>query len=158
MTIRRMTAADEQAVSELLCACYRWIAGPEGYTEEQTGFLLKERGSLETVQRESREQQYLVACRGESLLGMVAVSGNVITKLYVDPASHRGGIGRALFEAAVESVRAAGFESVTLGTTPATVPFYEALGMRVGGHKDHTSGIFSGRRTMLMEKALLPKA
>ncbi len=158
MTIRGMTAADEQAVSDLLCACYRWIAEPEGYTAEQVGFLIEERGSLETVQRESREQQYLVTCRGESLLGMVAVSGNLITKLYVDPASHREGIGRALFEAAVEAVRAAGFETVALGTTPATVPFYEALGMRVDGHKDHTSGVFSGRRTMLMEKTLQPKA
>ena len=158
MTIRGMTAADEQAVSELLCACYRWIAEPEGYTEEQVGFLLKERGSLETVRRESREQEYLVACRGESLLGMVAISGNQITKLYVDPAFHREGIGRGLFEAAVETARAAGCESVFLGTTPATVPFYEALGMRVGGHKDHTSGVFSGRRTTLMEKALPPKA
>ena len=158
MTIRGMTAADEEAVSDLLCACYRWIAEPEGYTEEQVGFLLSQRGSLETVRRESRGQQYLVARRGTSLLGMVAVSGDQITKLYVDPACHGKGIGRALFEAAVETARAAGFKRIFLGTTPATVPFYEALGMRVGGQKNHTSGVFSGRRTMLMEKALHRKA
>ena len=158
MTIRGMTAADEQAVSDLLCVCYRWIAEPEGYTEEQVGFLLSQRGSLETVRRESREQQYLVACRGESLVGMVAVSGNQITKLYVDPAYHREGIGRALFEAAVAIIAAAGFDRAILGTTPGTVPFYEALGMSVSGHRDHTAGVFSGRRTILMEKALRREA
>jgi ribosomal protein S18 acetylase RimI-like enzyme len=152
-----MTADDEQAVSDLLCRCYRWIAEPEGYTEEQVAYLLSERGSLETVRRESREEQYLVACRDGVLLGVVAVSDDVVTKLYVAPEHHGGGMGRTLFDAAVETVRASGFQRVSLGTTPATVPFYEALGMRVAGHKDHVSGVFSGRRTMLMEKSLPPK-
>ena len=105
MTIRQMRGDEELAVSKLLCDCYRWLAPVEGYTPEQTVALVDERGSVSTVHAESRQQLYLVACEGELIVGMVAVSGNVIAKLYVAPEHHGRGIGTALFDVAESRVR-----------------------------------------------------
>jgi ribosomal protein S18 acetylase RimI-like enzyme len=154
MTIRPMNGHEELAVSALLCECYRWLAPVEGYTREQVAFLLEERGSLRTVQTESRNQLYLVACENDTIVGMVAVDGNVIAKLYVAPGNHGRGIGGALFAAAETCVMNAGFDRMTLGTTPNTVAFYEGRGMSVAGQKHHASGVFLGRYTVLMEKVL----
>jgi ribosomal protein S18 acetylase RimI-like enzyme len=157
-TIRRMGPRDELAVSLLLCECYRWLAAVERYSPQQLDFLIAERGSLKTVQVESRGQLYLVACRDETIIGMVAVAENVITKLYVASEHHRQGIGTALFDAAEASVRDAGSDQMTLGTTPSAVAFYERRGMRVMGHRLHHAGVFCGRETVLMEKTLRAQA
>ena len=154
MTIREMREPDQSAVSALLCDCYRWLAGVEGYSAEQVEYLVVERGSLVTVRSESRDQVYLVACEGEIIVGMVAVAGNLIAKLYVAPAYHRRRAGTALLNEAEARVRAAGFDRMNLGTTPSAVGFYEARGMFVAGRKLHSAGVFCGRETVLMEKAL----
>ncbi len=41
-----------------------------------------------------------------------------------------------------------------LGTPPSTVGFYEARGMSAVARKVHRRGVFFGRETVLMEKAL----
>jgi hypothetical protein len=42
-TIRRMTEADDGIVSELRAAGYQFIAGPDGFTDEQLQQLLQDR-------------------------------------------------------------------------------------------------------------------
>lgn len=154
MMIRRMKSGEELAVSELLCECYRWVGSVERYSQRQVAFLVEERGSLRTVQEESRDQSYLVACSGDTVVGVVAVAGGVIAKLYVAPLHHGEGIGTALFEAAEASAQEAGFSRLTLGTTPHAVGFYERRGMSVAARRLHDAGVFRGRETVLMEKAL----
>jgi GNAT superfamily N-acetyltransferase len=58
-----------------------------------------------------------------------------IWALFVDPAHHRRGIGRALFEAACDTLRKAGHRTALLTTEPGTRAerFYRAAGWRVVG-------------------------
>jgi ribosomal protein S18 acetylase RimI-like enzyme len=153
-TIRPMEEEDLPAVSALLRRCYRWLAGPEGYAPAQVEFLVTERGSAETARRESREQTWLVACEDGGVCGLVAVAGNEVARLYVGPDRHRRGIGASLLAAAEAVVARAGHDTMSLGTTPLTAPFYERLGMTVAGRRPHATGVFAGRETVLMEKAL----
>jgi GNAT superfamily N-acetyltransferase len=154
MKIRQMKEDEINTVSELLCACYRWLADREGYTPEQLEFLVHKRGSPETVRHESRKQLYLVACIGGAILGMASVSGNEVTKLYVEPGSHGQGIGAGLLAAAETAIRRAGFDRMFLGTMSGAVPFYEAMGMTVSGTKRPSSGPFGDREVVLMAKSL----
>jgi len=149
--IRLMRESEIADVSELLRECYTWLGDREGFSAEQVEFLTSERGSVETIRRESREQEYFVAEDEAGLSGMIAVSGDEIAKLYVKPSCHRRGIGRKLFEAAEARIRAAGHARVTLGAFSSAVPFYEKMGMRVTGRKE-TGGRMSGSVVTLMEK------
>jgi predicted N-acetyltransferase YhbS len=133
--IRPMRESEIGEVSELLRESYTWLGKCEGLSAKQVEFLITERGSVETIRRESREQKYLVSGDGAGLTGMIAISGDEITKPYVRPSCHRRGIGRKLFEVAEACIMAAGHDRVTLGSFPSAVPFYERMGMRVTGRK-----------------------
>jgi len=154
VTIRFMGDDDVLAVAELLGKTYRWLGQREAFTAEQVEFLVSKRGSLECVSRESRNQLYFVASVRGDIVGMVAVSGNEITKLYVLPAHHRTGIGTELFAAAEAVVRGAGYDRLTLGAFRTAVPFYAAMGMSVTGRKPHGRGPLEGLSVTLMEKEL----
>lgn len=148
-----MTEADAVEVSELLRASYTLLGEREGLSPQQTHFLISERGSLECVRRESRSERYYVARDGGSIAGMVAASGDRITKLYVSPNRTGEGIGRSLFEAAEAVIRTEGHTRATLGAFPTAVPFYERMGMSVVGHTAGT-GVLEGLTWVLMEKEL----
>jgi ribosomal protein S18 acetylase RimI-like enzyme len=138
-----MNEDDRAAVSSLLCECYRWLGERERLTADQIEFLVSKRGSLECVTRESRTQLYLVASEEDEIVGMVSVSGNEITKLYVSPACHRKGIGRQLFIEAESAIRDSGHRDLMLGAFPSAVPFYRAMGLSVTGRKPGALGAFS---------------
>ena len=140
-------------VSDLLCESYAWLGKREGLSGPQVDYLVSERGSPETVRRESRKQQYLVADDGIRLTGMVSVSGSEITKLYVRPAFMGCGVGRGLYEAAEALIASGGHTRVSLGAFSSAVAFYERMGLRAVGHKAAT-GALSGLTIRLMEKPL----
>ncbi|MFQ5630952.1 MAG: GNAT family N-acetyltransferase [bacterium] len=144
-----MTEEDIPRICEILYASYRWLAEREGFSPDELKGLIETRGSEETVRNESKSELYLVACKNRTIAGMVSVKENEITKLYVDPAHFREGIGAALFCAAEKHIAANKYSEMTLvaiGETP--VPFYEAMGMSVIGYKkDH-----SGRKVAIMKK------
>jgi GNAT superfamily N-acetyltransferase len=148
-----MQEADIPEVSKLLVSSYGLLSRLEGLSPKQARFLVSERGSEECVRRESRSQDYLVVRDADGILGMVAVSGETITKLYVSPEHQREGIGRSLYEAAESLIRRRGHARVTLGAFPSAVPFYRRMGLSVTGHKD-ASGALRGLATALMEKEL----
>ena len=60
-----------------------------------------------------------------SIMGIIAVSGNNIEELWVQPECHRQGIGTALFNHAQQSVRKEGCAQLTVSTTGYGIPFYE---------------------------------
>ena len=153
MTMAPMQEADIPEVSKLLVSSYGLLSRLEGLSPKQARFLVSERGSEECVRRESRSQDYLVVRDADGILGMVAVSGETITKLYVSPEHQREGIGRSLYEAAESLIRRRGHARVTLGAFPSAVPFYRRMGLSVTGHKD-ASGALRGLATALMEKEL----
>lgn len=148
-----MEEADAPEVSRLLADSYRLLAGREGLSPKQTEFLVKKRGSLACVRRESRSQEYIVARDTGGIVGVVAVSGDTITKLYVSPERVGRGVGRALYEAAESLIRARGGRRVVLGAFPTAVPFYARMGLSVVGHKEATGGL-EGLTIALMEKEL----
>jgi GNAT superfamily N-acetyltransferase len=148
-----MMQSEIAAVSELLHESYSWLADREQLTSEQFEFLITERGSAESIERESKEQQYIVAVDGADLTGMVAVFGDLITKLYVHPSWFGRGIGRELYEAAEAIIAAEGHARVRLGAFNSAVPFYRHLGLHVTGHK-RPKGPHEGLVFTLMEKSL----
>jgi hypothetical protein len=86
VNIAPMTNADLDEVSALLRTCFNWLADLEGFTPAQRAFLTGERSSVQTVREESKTRPHLVA-RGDggTLLGMSAIRGNELARLYVDP-------------------------------------------------------------------------
>jgi GNAT superfamily N-acetyltransferase len=153
MNVAPMTRADATEVSELLQTSYALLQEREGLSQEQTDFLKSARGSLESVLRESRLQHYMVARHAGRIVGVVAVSGELITKLYVAPEHIGMGVGRLLYEAAESWIRAQGLSRVTLGAFPTAVPFYKEMGLEVVGEK-RPCGALSGLTLLLMEKSL----
>jgi GNAT superfamily N-acetyltransferase len=148
-----MTESEIGDVSRLLGESYRWLGEREKLSPEQVEFLVSQRGSQETVRRESRHERYLVADSGTELIGVVSVARDEITKLYVRPSSHGGGVGRELYEAAESIIASDGHRRVTLGAFRSAVPFYESMGLRVVGQK-RVTGKLSGVVITLMEKVL----
>lgn len=155
MTTTPMDEADAAEVSQLLRSSYEFLGEREGLSEEQTHFLVSQRGSIECVRRESQSQHYLVARDPGGIVGVVAVFGDTITKLYVSPKRTGEGIGRSLYEAAESLIRAEGRARVTLGAFPTAVPFYVRMGLSVVGHKEAT-GALEGLTVALMQKELRP--
>ena len=50
--------------------------------------------------------------------------------MFIDPSAMGGGIGRALFEAAVRLARSLGYPRMTILADPNAAPFYERMGAR----------------------------
>jgi len=157
MTVAPMTQAEVAEVSELLRSSYTLLRELEGLSQEQMDFLRSERGSPESVQRESQSQRYIVARDASQIVGVVAVHGDLNSKLYVSPKHVGKGIGRSLYEAAESEIRAAGHTRVTLGAFPTAVPFYTRMGLSVVGQKRPCSAL-AGLTLALMEKDLRPRA
>ncbi|MFQ5631580.1 MAG: GNAT family N-acetyltransferase [bacterium] len=152
ISVRRMREEDIPRVSSILCSCYRWLAQREGFSGDELKGLLEVRGSEETVRKESREELYFVANKKQTIVGMVAVKKNEITKLYVEPAYHGQGVGTALFHAAERAVIAGKYSEMTLAAIGASpIPFYQGLGMSVVGYKQGRSG----RKIALMKKWIM---
>jgi ribosomal protein S18 acetylase RimI-like enzyme len=153
VAIRPMTEADHAEVSELLCACFRWLAEREGFTAQQLEFLLG-RGSERTVREESKTRPHLVACEGQSIVGLVVVHGNEIARLYVHPRSHRRGVGRALFETAEGLIRSAGHAEARVGAlVEGAAAFYKAMGMKPVSCEPYEPAIFLGREVVVLRKS-----
>jgi GNAT superfamily N-acetyltransferase len=151
--VRRMAEGEVGEVSLLLRRCYAWLGEREGMSSQQTEFLQSERGGEQTIRLESAKQTYLVASDGSGITGLVAVSGQEITKLYVLPSWHGAGVGRTLFEAAETAIRSGGHPRVVLGAFPTALPFYKAMGLRAVGERE-CGGALAGLRVTLMEKQI----
>lgn len=65
------------------------------------------------------------AWKGRNLLGVLAAAGSHIALFFVDPAFHRRGIGRALFQA---YLAAGDWDRVTVHSSPYAVEVYRHLG------------------------------
>lgn len=153
LTIRKMTEADIPRVSELLRDCFGWLCDIEGFTDRQRSFLVDERSSEHTVREESKTRPHLVACHGSVIVGMAAVNGSEVARLYVDPRYHRQGLGKSLFEACETMIRQGGFEEMTVGAlVDSAAAFYKAMGMSITGRVVYEPDIFLGREVILLSK------
>jgi len=151
-----MTVSDDDAVADLRAAGYRFIAGPDGFTDDQVAQLLRDRCGLDYTAWARQQWSCFVAEEDGQILGTIAVGGNAIEELWVSPAHHRTGIGSALFRLAEELIRQAGHETMIVSTSGYGRPFYEAMGMTVAGDKIVPNGPLAGRRHLVLEKVVLP--
>jgi len=150
-----MKPDEAAAASEVMCECYRRIGEKRGYNDEQIAYLVGERGAKKTVEKESKNQTYLVACEGEKVVGVAAVNGNEVAKLFVTPDRHRQGIGSGLFHAAEDVVKRNGYDEMIVGVMfEDAVGFYEKLGMTRFGTKLPDGGVFRGFEVKLLRKKL----
>lgn len=150
-----MNEQDIEHVSELLCACYRWMGERDNLNSDELRFLVEKRGSVDTIRDEMINQQYLVACDGDDVIGMVAVKKNDIAKMYVHPDHHRRGVGKRLFAAAERIIAGAGYDTLTTSAFgEAPVPFYESMGMTVTRRFQGRPAVMSGRWAYVLKKDL----
>jgi GNAT superfamily N-acetyltransferase len=153
IAIREMRASDIEEASRVVCDSFRWGAEREGFTSDQINGYFAERGSPEALRAQFPLCRWLVACKGDRIIGVVAVKGNEIDKLYVDPRFFRQGIGRRLFQGAEELIVRSGHKEITLGTGfPSTLPFYRAMGMHESGRKTIAVGPCVRRTSTLLVK------
>ena len=149
-----MTDADHAEVSELLRACFNWLAEREGFTDRQREFLVGPRSGAETLRTESQTRPHLVARdQDRTILGMAAIRENEIARLYVHPQYHGRGVGKALFQAAESMIRRAGFTEVTVAAlVDSSAAFYRARGMHEIGRQPYEPQIFGEREVVLLAK------
>ena len=67
-----------------------------------------------------------------------------LQKLFVDPAALRGGVGKALFDWAIDAAREMGASRMIIEADPDAAPFYRRLGARDAGLAP--SGSIAGRK------------
>jgi L-amino acid N-acyltransferase YncA len=139
VTVRPMTDADADAVLRIYqtgmdsgLASYETVAPP---------WQVFDRGRLATHR--------FVAVDEDAVLGWVAVSpvsarpvyaGVVEHSVYVDPASHRRGVGLCLLRTLIDSTEAAGIWTIQSGIFPENTPslrLHERAGFRVIGIRRH---------------------
>jgi GNAT superfamily N-acetyltransferase len=154
MHIEPMVDADHVEVSDLLRACFNWLADREGFTDRQRESLVGARSGVETLRSESQTRPHIVARDQDgTILGMAAIRENEIARLYVHPRHHRRGVGKALFQAAESMIRQAGFTEVTVAAlVDSAAAFYRAQGMHEIGHQPWEAEIFSEREVVLLSK------
>ena len=154
LEIREMKDENLPRVSQIVSAGYRWLAEREEFTQEELDRLVSQRGSKQAIRSQSLEYRFLVAIKADLIVGVVAIKKNEVTKLYVDSEFHRQGIGATLFRAAEEIIAQDGHKELFLGAFPSSVPFYEAIGLRVSSAEVKRCGLLAGRQCAIMKRAL----
>jgi ribosomal protein S18 acetylase RimI-like enzyme len=155
MQIRAMTDVDVPRVAEILSACFAWLGRQEGFNSRQVEFLTGPRSDPQTVREEAKTRPHLVACRDGQVVGMAVVNGSELARLYVDPHVHRSGVGKALFAAAEEMIRAAGHTEMHTGALVESArAFYVSMGMRPAGQVAWEPEIFPNHPVTLLTKQL----
>ena len=153
LMVRQAVAVDDHAISDIICEGYRFIAGPDGITDEQLAALLRPHGVGRAAEIRAL-WQCLVAEEDGQIVGMVAFSEDEIQHLWVRPDSHRRGLGSALFRAAEAVIRNTGQPRMCVCTTGYGRPFYEAMGMTLVGKRRIDCGPMEGGEITVLEKRL----
>jgi N-acetylglutamate synthase-like GNAT family acetyltransferase len=140
MTMRKAKPEDIEALNAL---CFRSKA-VWGYDD---GFMeaCREELSLEPAEIDTTEIAVIEA-EGK-IIGMAQVETDggeaELKRIFVDPDTLQSGIGRKLFEWAVDRARDHGFRAMGVDADPNAAPFYQKMGMREIGVSP--SGSIPGR-------------
>ena len=132
--------------------------------EIEREFRQGERTSASEIRELIERESLLVAERDGQLIGAVKVrvtgASGYFGMLAVAPSSRRGGVGRALVEAAEEHCRRAGCTVMTMSTgeeRAELIPYYEKMGYRLIGIEPSAKPAFKRViRVVKMEKRLSP--
>jgi GNAT superfamily N-acetyltransferase len=130
LEIRRAEPADAQALTTLAHAAKRrW-----GYPEDLIALW---RADLTVTPEIIRAHPVYCAVSGSEVLGFYALShdevGFELEHMWVDPRYMRGGLGRLLFQHAVNAVRSLGGCVLKIASDPNAEGFYRRMGARSVG-------------------------
>jgi N-acetylglutamate synthase-like GNAT family acetyltransferase len=153
IALRRATAADDQMISDIICEGYRFIAGPDGITDEQLAGLLRAHSVARAAEIRALWECLLAEEDGD-VAGLIAFSEDEIQNLFVRPDFHRRGVGTRLFRAAEAAIRESGQARMCVCTSGYGRPFYEAMGMTFVGKRPITMGPMEGGQVSVLEKML----
>ena len=153
--IRTATIDDAEAISRIVCRCYEGFAQTDGWPQQIIAELKVVRGSEDCIRQLVAREHAFVADDGGDIRGMVSVSENEITKLFVDPDHQRQGIGRQLFAHAESFIRGRGHRRMFLGAAVQTpIGFYQKMGMTIARTRIIDRGPCIGMTSTILEKAL----
>ena len=121
MQIRRVEAADEQALAEIRRNAILALAVPAMSTEQAQQWAT--RAATDRVARAIREHDVWIAVDGTAL-GWVEVDRDRVAALYVSPPCSRRGIGSALLARAEHSIQSSGYAMARLESSQNALDFY----------------------------------
>jgi predicted N-acetyltransferase YhbS len=151
--VRRATEADDHAISDIICEGYRFLAGPDGITDEQLAGLVRAHSVARAAEIRALWECFVAEKDGQ-VVGMIAFSEDEIQNLWVRPHFHRRGTGSALFRVAEAAIQETGQPRMRVHTTGYGTPFYEAMGMTIVGKRRIDIGPMVGGETTVLEKRL----
>lgn len=127
-----------------------------GYSDE---FMENVRSDMVVHPQYLEEEHGIVAEENGAILGyaIVRVNGDAafLRDLFIEPANFGKGVGKRLFEAALEYARARGATALTLISDPNAVGFYRKFGMRHIGDEPSIAG--KGRTLPVLRLILRPR-
>lgn len=153
-SITRLSPTEARSLASALVALAVRSKASWGY--DQPFMAAFERSMDETTTRSveaaGSDVTILVAYDEGDLVGFAVVADERrrawLEDLWVEPARFRRGIGRALWEAAVDDARRISATTLELEADPSAVPFYERMGARIVGQRPST--LADGRMLPIM--------
>ncbi len=140
---RLMKPDDAEAVSNLVLASFEQYIAPQ-YTPVGVEAFRKFASAKGLRERAEADHFVVVATTAQDVVGMIEFRhSDHVSLLFVDKASHRQGVARALLERGLTEARKreAGVERVTVNSTRYGVPAYEKLGFLQTGPERAVNGI-----------------
>src|SRR5215510_15075478 len=142
MEFRAGSPADAEAIAGLIASFQSELTDdPSGAGAEQ--YLASVSVQAEREYLASERYGYLLACSDDQLAGFIAIrDGSHLFHLFVERSHQREGIGRLLWERALEELCTPGSDGgFTVNSTLRAVPVYQAFGFVPAGPIQSMHGI-----------------
>ncbi|MBI0581892.1 MAG: GNAT family N-acetyltransferase [Methanomassiliicoccales archaeon] len=135
---RAMTEDDVPEVRSLvertIRTSYRGV-----YSEAAIEFFVRYHRE-DDIRRDLRERTSLVAFNKGGIVGTATLSGDMITRVFVDPERQGLGIGGRLVRMLLERARAGGLKAVHLDASLVSRAMYERMGFVLVSDRSHDLG------------------
>ena len=140
--IRAGSPSDAEAIAALIASFHSELTNDPSGAGAET-FLAFVSVEAEREYLASERYQYLLAYSGSQLVGFIAMRDRShLFHLFVERSHQRQGIARLLWERMLRKLYAPGSEeTLTVNSSPAAVPVYEAFGFAPAGPWQSMHGI-----------------
>jgi GNAT superfamily N-acetyltransferase len=109
------------------------------YSEAAIEFFVRYHGE-DDIRRDLREGAILVALIDRAIVGTATLSGDMLTRVFVDPERQGLGIGGRLVRALLERARTSGLKTVRLDASLVSKAVYEHMGFVLVSDRSHDLG------------------
>ena len=147
LVIRAACLDDAAAISTLVRRTVR-ISNGKDYPAHSIELIVAN-FAADKVGERMAERDVFVCQQGDRVVGTIALGGDRLRTLFVDPELQRAGIGARLVDHLEAHARKAGVRELTLSSSLTARGFYERLGYRLIELQEH-----DGVSTFLMAKLL----